>query len=256
MSKYLDKVRQAMPSWTVNQLPLGLNAYPLFYAVTESLEKQRPIWVAITISNLNEDMVASMGIDTLDDFLLKEAKRQGKQVHGVERAEDQCKIFNDLDTDLAILSLNVTLEVLEKLRMGTAKESPIEKLITGYRQGSVEPGLLGQEPIQIPKNASSDLVQKIKQVVAELKEFQADVFEKRNKKMAARIIDVLREKPDAYFFAFGTGHFIGKDNIPDIIRSAGFEVEQVGRFTSDSVAPKPTAAIILMMVGLILCLKL
>ena len=234
----MDYVRQAMPSWmTLDQLAKGLKADPLFYALTKNLEKKRPFWVASTISILYEGFVASIGIDTLDEYLRKEAIRQGKQVRGVEQAEDQCNVLNGLDTDLAILSLNDTLEKLEKLRIGTVKESAIEKKIKDYRQGSIEPGLINQEALQTLKNTSRAMVQEIKHVAAKIKEYQPEVFEKRNKNMATRIIDLLREKPDSYFFAFGAGHFIGKDNIPDILRSAGFEVEQVLRSTSESAAP-------------------
>ena len=53
------------------------------------------------------------------------------------------------------------------------------------------------------------------------------LLQKRNEKMAARIIDLIKKKPDAYFFAFGAAHFMGEDNIPDIIRSSGFSVDHI-----------------------------
>merc|ERR1712117_204730 len=54
-----------------------------------------------------------------------------------------------------------------------------------------------------------------------------NLIQKRNKRMAARVIDLLVNRPDAYFFAFGVGHFIGEDNILEFIRSAGFTVDHV-----------------------------
>merc|ERR1711884_818491 len=57
--------------------------------------------------------------------------------------------------------------------------------------------------------------------------FKTNLIQKRNKRMAARVIDLLVNRPDAYFFAFGVGHFIGEDNILEFIRSAGFTVDHV-----------------------------
>ena len=92
-------------------------------------------------------------------------------------------------------------------------------------------------------------------MVKKIEEFEAEMLEKRNKKMAARIIDLLNDNPDDYFFAFGLAHFIGEDNIPDMIRSAGFQVEQVYEKVlpseADSAFQKPTSTIIF---GLIVCL--
>ena len=224
---YLLYVGKAIPNWmTESQRAMGITAVSLFNALTENLEKQRPLRAALTVGSLNERMVASAGFDTLDDYLRKEAKGQGKQVHGAEQPKDQCNTF-DVDTDTAISELERSLVELELIRMGLLNKSSHEVEVQSYRQGTMEPDL--------------------------------DVeVEKRNKKMAALIIDLLRENPDTYFFAFGVRHFIGKGkyNIPNILRSAGFDVVQVPRSTSDSAAPNPRAAVILMMVGLILCLKL
>ena len=46
--------------------------------------------------------------------------------------------------------------------------------------------------------------------------------------MASRMIDLLLNRPDSYFFAFGAGHFLGRDSIVDMLRKAGFKVEHVG----------------------------
>lgn len=45
--------------------------------------------------------------------------------------------------------------------------------------------------------------------------------------MASRIVDLLKHRPEAYFFAFGAGHFLGKDSIVDRIRKAGYQVDHV-----------------------------
>ena len=58
--------------------------------------------------------------------------------------------------------------------------------------------------------------------------FQLELIEARNKRMAARMIDLLVNRPDSYFFAFGAGHFLGKSSIIDYLEQAGFTVDHIG----------------------------
>ena len=212
----------------------------------------RPLWVAITLPLLNKDTITAFGnAKHLDGYLKEQAKLEGKQVHGVERPEEQCSLLNGMDEDMNIFVLNETLSEQERLRKdgkGIVKESTLQKLVEGYRQGNIDPKLLG--PIfHSTKNASNGLALKVE------KYFQANLIEKRNKKMAARIIELLNESPDAYFFAFGLAHFVGEDNIPDMVRTAGYQVEEVYELVTPSAShgifPKPTS---IMIFGLIACL--
>ena len=57
--------------------------------------------------------------------------------------------------------------------------------------------------------------------------FRTALIERRNRRMAARVIDLLVNRPDTYFFAFGAGHFVGKDSILEFVESAGFKVEKI-----------------------------
>ena len=58
--------------------------------------------------------------------------------------------------------------------------------------------------------------------------FQKELIEARNKRMAARMIDLLVNRPDTYFFAFGAGHFLGKNSVIDYLEQAGFTVDHIG----------------------------
>ncbi|GFY45112.1 metalloprotease TIKI2 [Trichonephila inaurata madagascariensis] len=72
-------------------------------------------------------------------------------------------------------------------------------------------------------NASDELLSKnINQY------FRQELIEKRNARMAHRVLQLLRQYPDeSFFFAFGTGHFLGNGSVLDYIRDGGYEVEQV-----------------------------
>ncbi|GFT95855.1 histone-lysine N-methyltransferase SETMAR [Trichonephila clavipes] len=72
-------------------------------------------------------------------------------------------------------------------------------------------------------NASDELLSKnINQY------FRQELIEKRNARMAHRVLQLLRQYPDeSFFFAFGTGHFLGNGSVLDYVRDGGYEVEQV-----------------------------
>ena len=46
--------------------------------------------------------------------------------------------------------------------------------------------------------------------------------------MSKNIAELLLNNPgSSFFFAFGAGHFVGENTIVDVVRNAGFNVEQV-----------------------------
>ena len=58
--------------------------------------------------------------------------------------------------------------------------------------------------------------------------FDDQLLRVRNSQWAPKIIRLLREEPNSYFFAFGAAHFRGKHRIQKFLEEAGFKVEHVG----------------------------
>ena len=59
--------------------------------------------------------------------------------------------------------------------------------------------------------------------------FTKHVIEARNKRMALRAMNLLKENPNkSFFFAFGAFHFIGNNTVLDFLQSAGYNITQVG----------------------------
>ena len=69
-------------------------------AIIASMERLRPLWVAVTLMLLDKDTMATLGAKALDGYLKERAKLEGKQIHGVESVEDQCSILNGMDNDM------------------------------------------------------------------------------------------------------------------------------------------------------------
>merc|ERR1719264_2400495 len=228
---HLDYVRRTISSWiTDDQRAKGLDSEYLFAAITANWERKQPVWVMLMVSTLNAEEIASRGIPVLDLYLLMQAEKQKKRVHAIERPDEHCNPLNELSLDMVIFALNETLKEQDNLRLGIRRPSDRgnpDTLIQEYRQGSLDATLFNQDTFQFPLStkkpaaASNAMARRLDDY------FKTNLIQKRNKRMAARVIDLLVNRPDAYFFAFGVGHFIGVDNILEFIRSAGYTVDHV-----------------------------
>jgi len=230
---HLDYVRRAIASWiTADQRGKGLDGDYLFSAITANWERKKPIWVMLMVSTLNAEEVASRGIPVLDLYLLMQAEKQKKRVHAIEQPDEHCDPLNDLGLDMVIFALNETLKEQDNFRLGIRRPSDrgnANVLIEEYRQGSLDATLFNQDTFQFPLSTAKKAASAASNAMARKIDdyFKTNLIQKRNKRMAARVIDLLVNRPDAYFFAFGVGHFIGEDNILEFIRSAGFTVDHV-----------------------------
>lgn len=58
--------------------------------------------------------------------------------------------------------------------------------------------------------------------------FINELILKRNLRMAERVVRLLEAHPDkSFFFAFGAGHFLGKESVVNLVRRAGYRIETV-----------------------------
>ena len=91
-------------------------------------------------------------------------------------------------------------------------EQELDKLVNAWRAGDEK----GIESI-MTKSAKED-------------KRLAPVYEKlvieRNKKMASKIEDYLKEK-ETYFVIVGAGHLVGSQGMIELLKSKGFVVEQL-----------------------------
>ena len=71
--------------------------------------------------------------------------------------------------------------------------------------------------------------------------------------MASRVIHLLKTSPgSSLFFAFGASHFVGEENIIDMVREAGFTVERVNTADDLNGGAGHTANILLVLCSLTL----
>lgn len=232
LSSHLAWVREQMASWvTEDQVGRGLHPDYLFNAITGNWERKRPVWAMLMVNGLTAGDIASRGFPVLDLYLAQQAASQQKKVGAVERVEEQCTPLNGLTYGQVIFALNQTLQQQRDVRSGrTGQQFTTEDLIRNYRCGNLNSVVFNRDTTQVPiLTARSQLDMGEVKIAEEIDEYFRDqLIYKRNKRMGARVIELLLNNPgQSYFFAFGAGHFVGENTILEVVQKAGFKVEQV-----------------------------
>jgi len=231
LSDHLQWVKGEMKSWvTADQSRRGLYADYLFNAITANWERKRPIWAMLMVNGLTPSDIASRGFPVLDLFLAQKAKNLNKLIGAVERVEEQCRPLNGLTYGQVIFALNQTLQQHEDIRFGrTVPQYTTDDLIRNYKCGNIDSIVFNQDTAQVPLLASTVLSDQEAKIASEIDSYFKDqLIYIRNRRMGARVVELLLNNPgSSFFFAFGAGHFVGDKTIVDVVRKAGFKVEQV-----------------------------
>ncbi len=240
----MEWVKAAMPSWvTADQKAKSLDANYLFSAITAKWERKRPIWVTLLVNSLTKSDIASRGYPVLDLYLSQLALKNRKHVEAIETVNEQCDPLNRLNKTQVEFTLKHTLKVQENIRLGLRNPHfSTDDLIEHYRSGNLDSVIFNQETIMFPSLASANksapgvypddepMTEEEKALAKSIDDFfKEEMINKRNKRMASRVIDLLVQHPGTpFFFAFGAAHFVGDETVLDLVRSAGFTITRIG----------------------------
>jgi len=232
LKDHLVWVKGEMQTWiTADQAGRGLYADYLYNAITGNWERKRPVWAMLMVNGLTASDIASRGFPVLDLFLAQLAEQQNKKIGAVERVEEQCLPLNGLTYGQVIFALNQTLQQHEDIRFGRTKPRyTTDDLIQNYQCGNLNSVVFNQDTAQVPLlTARNQLNMAEQKIASEIDSYFKDhLIYKRNRRMGGRVIELLLNNPgSSFFFAFGAGHFVGENTIVDVVRNAGFNVEQV-----------------------------
>ncbi len=134
------------------------------------------------------------------------AKATNKKLIGLETAESQMKIFNNLSDNIQEQFLYHSITDFDE------QKKILHKMINTWLKGDAKSfhAVFQKEITKVPK-----LIPLYKQLVDE-----------RNKKMIRKIEQLLRSK-DSYFVMIGSGHLVGKKGIVQVLKSKGYSVTQI-----------------------------
>ncbi|MBX3740530.1 MAG: TraB/GumN family protein [Akkermansiaceae bacterium] len=159
-----------------------------------------------------------MGMKAVDQVISERAIKDGKEVRAIETAEEQLGLLGGFNEQENIIILR---ETLAQLKADRAKGiDGIEAMLVAYAAG---------DDAELEKE-----IERMNQSIAESEHkelgerFLKKVFADRNLSMAATIGGLLaKEGGKVHFFAAGSGHFIGKDNIRDHLARKGYRITRI-----------------------------
>jgi uncharacterized protein YbaP (TraB family) len=178
---------------------------------SQPFEPMKTWVVAIQLPTLGLQL---SGKQPLDAVLFERARKDEKKVGGLETAESQLKIFDDLSEMEQTAILKSTLEFLAAERKeGT---NSMEKLLEHYLSGNVpELGKFMKEMMRKTNKADEELTNRL----------MKKLLDDRNVTLAASMAEALQKFPNhRHFFAVGAGHSVGETAIQDLLAKKGYTV--------------------------------
>ena len=141
---------------------------------------------------------------SVESELMKITKEQNEEIFGLEKAEDQMKVFDEISyQDQADELLKTVKDNLEK------DKKEFQEMITIYQNKDIE-GML---------KMMSDSDNKI------TSENQDILLNNRNKNWIPIMVKTMKDKPT--FFGVGAGHLAGEEGVIKLLRKKGYKVEAV-----------------------------
>jgi uncharacterized protein YbaP (TraB family) len=158
------------------------------------------------------------GAKAVDQVISERATKEGKEVRAIETVEGQMGVLGGFTEQENIIILRETLSQLKEDRANGV--DGIEVMLAAYAAG--DDGKLESEIDRMNKSIAESEHRELGE------RFIKKLFEDRNLSMAATIGEFLgKEGGKVHFFAAGSGHFIGKDNIRDHLAKKGYRITRI-----------------------------
>ncbi len=164
-------------------------------------ERMQPAFVSVLLMEQEEGTTADLGEapqrTPLDLYLQEQARKQNKDVRGLETVEEQMDAF-------ASMSLKMQAEALYEAVQANEKSSgQLQQMLDLYEKGELD--TLYQLAIrEMPPQTAERFL------------------DQRNQRMTERMMDMLKEK--SWFVAVGAAHLPGEQGMIALLRKAGYTV--------------------------------
>jgi len=167
------------------------------------VENFEPWFIAITIQELGMRQLGFDGQHGLEQYLVRKSRQAGKQIEGLETLAYQIGIFDALPPRSQQAMLAQTLQELDEA------EETATRMADAWRAGD-----LGR--------LTDDLLEDF----ADFPGLYETLVTDRNAEWQKAIDELLREGR-RYLVVVGALHLVGRDNLIDMLRARGHEVERL-----------------------------
>ena len=141
---------------------------------------------------------------SVESELMRVKKEQNEEVYGLEKVEEQMKVFD------AIPYQTQADELLKTAKNGLEKDKvEFQKMMETYKSGDIEAMLVMMD------DSDNKITSENKDVL----------LNNRNKNWVPLIIKTAKEMPT--FFGVGAGHLAGDEGVIKLLRKKGYSVEAV-----------------------------
>jgi hypothetical protein len=167
------------------------------------LERFEPWLVAVTMLDLGMGRLGYRAERGLEQYLLRKAEQDGKEILGLETLDAQIAVFDGLSAAEQQALLEQTLEELD------AAETAMAQMISAWRAGRLD-GLadtLMQEFASFPRLYDALVVDRNTNWLDSLAAFLED--------------------PRPHLVVVGALHLVGEDNVIELLTARGFDVRAV-----------------------------
>jgi uncharacterized protein YbaP (TraB family) len=177
------------------------------------LDRVQP-WAAATQLMLLDQMKEMALRQPLDMQLYSGAKKQKKQVGGLETLDEQLAVFGGLTDGEQTSLLRAMLD--QAIDYEAKGIRPVEQLLQLYLRG--DEAAIDQLMNEYPMGDEKLRAKLMQRLLAD-----------RNWRMADRIVRLMQEHPDrVHFFAVGAAHYSGEDGLLRMLAARGYQLTRLG----------------------------
>jgi len=203
------RLKDVLPPALHQRLQRYFNEIGFFGGLSALQDMQ--VWAVYASLALLEAQMKHPFAKALDTNIYESAKKQGKQVGGLETIFEQVSYFKQFSDAEHIALLDDALKVIEYEKV-TGKSS-LAAMLAWYRAGGTT-DLVSLMQSLSPDDTNKALEQKLMHIL----------MTERNKIMAQRIMEKITAHPNKRFFiAVGAGHLTEKQNIPYFLNKLGIK---------------------------------
>lgn len=203
------RLKDVLPPALRQRLQRYFNEIGFFGGLSALQDMQ--VWAVYASLALLEAQIKHPFAKALDTNIYESAKKQGKQVGGLETIFEQVGYFKHFSDAEHIALLDDALKVIEYEKV-TGKSS-LAAMLAWYRDGGKTDLVTLMQSLS-PANTNKALEEKLMHIL----------MTERNKIMAQRIVEKITAHPNKRFFiAVGAGHLTEKQNIPYFLNKLGIE---------------------------------
>jgi uncharacterized protein YbaP (TraB family) len=173
----------------------------------DQLNRLKPWLCALTLDGIE---LMKMGFDPqygVDVYFFEKAKKDGKEMLFLETPDFQIKLFAELNSKEGDAFLRQTLKELEII------ETLFPDMVNAWKNGDATRfgAIMAISFKDLPEIYNRFIVQ-------------------RNKAWISKIEDLI-VRGDTALVVVGAGHFVGPDNLLQLLRGKGYAIEQIGSST-------------------------